>query len=585
MERIKRTSDNLFDLPKNAIIFKNNRVYVNKSNFRVEPTNGKKAYTGHLKVCIWVLYIDEEGNRTNKFYANEKYHNEYLSNEKPLPPERADSLSIGNKLVVDSIIEEYKLKEALVETFGEEDSNLILDLSMYMLIEEKAVFQHFPAWARANALYSTHIRSDSYISNFLKNEISYSSINKFKSLWAKANVGNGEIIFAYDSTNVNSKAEGIYIVQKGYAKDDPDLPQVNTDYVVREKDGLPLTFKEFPGSVVDIAEASEMIDFIKTIKDDNFHITFVCDRGYISENNIENFDESGIDFILLLKSNMKEYIEILNNNYLELKNNINYYDKDIDSFGMTLEMPFFTQKKLRYFHLVWNKNLEIKDYNVLMNKIKNRVKLLDLYISKKKLCTKDEIAKLSQWHILDFIEDGTIKINVKSSKYKEEKAFRILSYKNDIEKTKIAFEKTGFYILVSSKKTSFVETKKSYEKRNCVELVFKALKSSLGMDKIGTHYINSLCSKILIWFVSSILYSALFNKTRELRKDDSKSYTIPAIIDRMKSIVIDRDLLTNKYIRRYRFDKKQMTISEVFSFTMQDVDKIASEINEYHECD
>ena len=52
MMRIKKTPVNLFDLPKHAIIFKNNRVYINKTNFRVEPKNGKKAYTDHLLEII-----------------------------------------------------------------------------------------------------------------------------------------------------------------------------------------------------------------------------------------------------------------------------------------------------------------------------------------------------------------------------------------------------------------------------------------------------------------------------------------------------------------------------------------------------
>ena len=55
------------------------------------------------------------------------------------------------------------------------------------------------------------------------------------------------------------------IVQKGYAKDDPTLPQVNTDYVIRQSDGMPITYLHSPGSVTDIASASEMIKFFEEI--------------------------------------------------------------------------------------------------------------------------------------------------------------------------------------------------------------------------------------------------------------------------------------------------------------------------------
>ncbi len=53
------------------------------------------------------------------------------------------------------------------------------------------------------------------------------------------------------------------------------------------------------------------------------------------------------------------------------------------------------------------------------------------------------------------------------------------------------------------------------------------------MDKIGVHYEDSMHPKSLIWFVASILHSQIFSKTERLRTDDSKSYTVPAIIDLM----------------------------------------------------
>ena len=78
------------------------------------------------------------------------------------------------------------------------------------------------------------------------------------------------------------------LVEKGHAKDDPTLCQVNMDYVVRQGDGLPVTFTTFPGSINDTAEASEMLRFFKDLLDGTDKqdvrpdITMICDRGYLS---------------------------------------------------------------------------------------------------------------------------------------------------------------------------------------------------------------------------------------------------------------------------------------------------------------
>ena len=267
MPRILKTEENLFPLPKGATVVKaTNRVYVNAGNYRAVSQKTGKGYTSHSKVCIGLVRLDSSGVATMELYANSKYYQIFKADSLPLPPDRSDTQYIGMKLVVEKICEEYKLKSILNEVFNEEEVNMILDLCSFIVIEEKAVFQHYERWSRKHDLFSVSTRSDSYISKFLGESLTVSKIKRFLLLWGKTHIGDGNCYFCYDSTNTNSQAEGITIVQKGYAKDDKTLPQVNTDYVIRQEDGLPITFKEFPGSVVDIAEAPEIIAFLKSIR-------------------------------------------------------------------------------------------------------------------------------------------------------------------------------------------------------------------------------------------------------------------------------------------------------------------------------
>ena len=101
-------------------------------------------------------------------YGNDNYYRMFSTSKLPDPPAKADSVSIGPRLLTEALSDSYKLIETLADVIGEEDTYLIMDLAMYMLVEEKAVFQHYPSWARHHATYSASIRSDSYIAGFFR---------------------------------------------------------------------------------------------------------------------------------------------------------------------------------------------------------------------------------------------------------------------------------------------------------------------------------------------------------------------------------------------------------------------------------
>ena len=164
MPKILKTEANLFPLPKGATVVKStNRVYVNEGNYRAVSQKTGKGYTSHKKVCIGLVRLDSSGVATMELYANNKYFQMFKAESLPLPPDRSDTQYIGMKLVVENICEEYKLKNLLNEVFKEEETSLILDLCSFIVLEEKAVFQHYERWSKKHSLFSVSTRSDSYI--------------------------------------------------------------------------------------------------------------------------------------------------------------------------------------------------------------------------------------------------------------------------------------------------------------------------------------------------------------------------------------------------------------------------------------
>ena len=584
MPKILKTEANLFPLPKGATVVKStNRVYVNEGNYRAVSQKTGKGYTSHKKVCIGLVRLDSSGVATMELYANNKYFQMFKAESLPLPPDRSDTQYIGMKLVVEKICEEYKLKNLLNEVFKEEETSLILDLCSFIVLEDKAVFQHYERWSKKHSLFSVSTRSDSYISKFLGEALTVSKIKMFLLKWGKTHIGEGNCYFCYDSTNTNSQAEGITIVQKGYAKDDKTLPQVNTDFVIRQEDGLPITFKEFPGSVVDIAEAPEIITFLKSIAE-KLGITLVCDRGYISLDNVLRMLDAGIDFLLMLRANMNDTKHLLDEYCTKIKKKNKYkldkiYENSPLEYGTTVEMPLFGEGRNMFFHIIWNQNLETKHINEYHKNIENRTKTLQLYKDKKRNLTQKEINDLSRWHDISYIEAGNIEIKTKNSTSKKEvKAYNIASFEINHDKVDAEIEKCGYYILVTSKQITASEARRAYSKRDSVEKVFQALKSSLGMSSIGVHSDDNLHGKSLLWFVSSIMHSIIFNKTEILKRNERRIYTVPEVIGTLDEIVADKNILTNKYERRYAITKVQKDILSCFGLDHTDIDRAIKEL-------
>ena len=151
--------------------------------------------------------------------------------------------------------------------------------------------------------------------------------------------------------------------------------------------------------------------------------------------------------------------------------------------------------------------------------------------------------------------------------------FRITGFSDNIGALDRERMKCGMYVLVSSEKITAQQAIDAYSKRDCVEKMFEALKSHMGMDKIGVSSEEAMHGKGLVWFVASILYSLLFNGTSSLRTNDRKHFTVPAMVDELEAIKADKDLESGAYERRYKLTKRQCDILDCWKIGEDDVDE------------
>ena len=146
-------------------------------------------------------------------------------------------------------------------------------------------------------------------------EIEYAQTELFVSKWNEIQPEHSDIYVSYDSTNMNTKAQGIEMVEYGHAKEDSDVPQVNISYAVNHRDATPLFYEMYTGSIVDNTQCTHMVDRAKEYGYKNVGI--ILYRGYFGMGNIRYFDEK-----IRRKEEMVSYEKLFklkydNNGYLE----------------------------------------------------------------------------------------------------------------------------------------------------------------------------------------------------------------------------------------------------------------------------
>ena len=538
------------DAPEGSLFYGNGFVYINVESV-YDP---KVKYTKNKRVCI--------GKNIDKrtMYANDNYIALFAKDSLPDPPERSDTLAMGMPLFLKKAACDSGLDSALLSVFDSDETSLILDLAAYLLTEETDAFQHYPSYGFHNTLLSESIVSDSTISRFLKESIKPTTIQQFLDEWSEQNAGEGRAYLCYDSTNINCVADGVTLAEMGHAKDDPSKPQVNLEYVVRQEDGLPLIYKDYPGSIVDVTQCSDMIETIQTL---GYHdIVAICDRGYISKDNLVDFDNAGIGFLLLLKS-CDATKDLIAKYGKKIRLRSEAYMEEHDLYGMTVRHRLFGNSgPCRYLHIVWDQEIADKERRSIMKTVS------EIEASLAKMSKKGTHLSVQKQKAYGRYFD--IEIYPRTRKIK--------SYERNNKAIDEAIELEGFHILVSSDEMTCSEAVDAYSKRDCVEKTFRALKTNTGMDALRGHSNANVDGRFFIMFIASILRSVVFHSSKGLRDKDRKNYTVSAIVKELNKIEAVADYKTGQYRRRYKLTAKQKAILSCLALSENDVDEFAKSI-------
>lgn len=518
-------------------------------------------YSSKLKCSrpkrIAIGKLNEEG----MLIPNQNYFDLYGKPvELDVPGERADSISCGPFVVVDSIARKTQLMDVLESVFPEQWEK-ILDLATYMMMTENNVMQYFEDYGYRHALFNESNFTDSTIGRLFDN-MSIKDMDLFIRAWVKMHADK-DIYISYDSTNMNCVAGNLELAEYGHAKDNPDLPQVNMSLGYNQTGNKPLFYSLYPGSIIDNTECEKMVERAKYYECEN--MGFILDRGYFSIKNIRYFERNGYDYILVTKGNAGFVQEAVEECQAILRNGYTNYIEEHELYGMTLEKDLFGTGKTEYVHVYYD-GIQAEKEKIIIN---GRYKKMDEIMEEKvqrKTQRKEDVKAYEGYYKVRFDDNGYL-----------------LAYQRKEKKIKEMVNKVGYFVIITSKKMDAAEALSIYRDRDAVEKTFRMEKSYLGFDVFRVHDTEKLESKVFISFVALILRNEIYQALKPMYKKNRKDNTVPKVIREYERLGITK-LSDNKYHVRYSLTSRQKKILGAVGITEKDymdkVNKIVQALNE-----
>ena len=314
----------------------------------------------------------------------------------------------------------------------------------------------------------------------------------------------------YDLTSVSSYAEMNEYVRWGHNRDGEKLPQINLGMIFGQASGLPVYYRRLPGSVGDVSALRKTIsslDFIGQTR-----LTFVMDRGFYSESNVDGLFGAKMGFVLAVP-HRKWIDEIYDHCRGEAFNARNRHETGENEVLYMMTHPHKWKGRRCYVHVYYNNFAAAADADAF-----------DLRLTRwrDELVSGNENPDNARHYAKYFIVRETQKRGRKV--IENEKA--VLDARNKY---------SGFFGIMTAKKMDAAEALEIYRRKETVENCFDDLKNSLDMNRLRIHSSQAMDSRLFIQFIALILLS----RARSIAKESTelKRKGVREIMEAMETIV------------------------------------------------
>lgn len=442
--------------------------------------------------------LEKEANTTN----------EEVKEESPVESESENNNLVEKEITIDDIFakryndyvinlfehitESICLKEILVNSFGKTSADRILTVAYFLVMEQKAIrniemFQKFhdlPARFSADTcgrLFSQIGEDEKGIHMF------------FSSMAALTN--NSRSIGA-DTTTFGTYSSKLAKATKGFNKDKDGLDTVKVLLLHSIEHNLPIAFSLQHGNIPDVISFHNTIMKAKSIGLP--FVEFVSDRGFNSQQNINEVIEEGMDITGAVNISNKYVKEHLYAPY-----------GDYNTLLEALEaQPIKTGRRPSGIRI----ETEVV-FKTNKGPSKPRKVFLNYYINHDKYSKNSADSMSTAVKIADKVLYGYCQVTeLTTSEYMTIKPFYDIVENNktglmELKETPMKTSQLGLFCLLSTIDRSPQETLEVYEKRGLVEIAFRIMKNNLDGKRARTGNIVKVIGKNVCIMVALIIKS------------------------------------------------------------------------------
>ena len=415
---------------------------------------------------------------------------------------------IGEKLGITA-----DLKSCFPDTYRQ-----ILSLCYYLVAESGLPLYRFPKWASTHSHpYGKDIPSQR-ISELLGTVTESAKMEFFRRQAARR---AEEEYLAFDTTSISSYSELIKLAKYGKNKEGDLLPQINLALLYGQTSRLPAYYRKLPGNTADVKLLRNLLEETGFLGMER--LNFVLDRGFYSEDNINDMMKHHHKFLVGVKNNLnlvKKHLDAVRG---EIMTSWEHYRDDLGLYVMNFsdrwdyreEQPrsgkTVTGKRRIYIHLCFN-DQRCTDERTSFARYLSRLEE-ELRSGKRNPAHEREYSKYFEWH-------------------QTPKRGMVIQSKEDAIREKQ--RNFGYFALLSNSIKDPVEAVTVYRTRDVIEKAFEDLKSRLSMRRMSVSSAENFEGKLFIQFVALMYLSYI--KRRMEEKELFKGYTMQTLLDSLDII-------------------------------------------------
>lgn len=454
----------------------------------------EKGYSTHKRTCIGKKGADGEPIYNTYYRNREKMYQ--LATEVKTPNEVSNTTFVGETMILDKVTRDTGVSRVLTGSFGENDARKIIALSYYQICRGKAL-SNAEDWLDQRGLGKLGLSSQR-VSELLE-RLKQDKVNTFFQLWAGEHAEKGSQLF--DLTSVSTYGKRNPYAEYGYNRDGENLEQINLALLTSCQSGLPMWYQVLPGSMSDKVILEQVLSMMKKMEAPRF--TFVGDRGFYSDYNLELLSHEGYKFTIPVPSNVACQKKLIAEHRDTLVRPGNLIEEDGNiMYGKTIYKTTPAHGRT-WYHLYFDPARKDKVIASFMQKLRG---------------LKDELEadKLVESHRTVYERYFIVKetpIRGRSVNYNDEAIQEFIN------------SDSCYWVLISTSAKTAAQALDQYRERNGVELYFDDEKNLLDLRRLKNHNEQTVKGKIFVTFISLIILARLRKMVDQIDRKKRKHWS------------------------------------------------------------